>query len=136
MPLRTNGSWVQGGRPATDHMPKFTLAVMTDPEGYKPGTYYYVLYLPEFRKVSRYLRRKATVLRKIERYAKQYAAGDRYWPEVGREDELRDSRDVIRTIPENFRRWVKGSLSPALSTYYGLPCGEACRRPPLFADHG
>jgi hypothetical protein len=135
MPLQTNGSWVQGGRPARDPLPKFVVATILNPEGFKPGEYRYVIYLPEFRKVSRYLRKMPEALRKAARYEAKYAAGDRYWPEVGREDELRDSKHVVRTIAENFRRWVKGTLSPSLATYYGLPCSNgACRMPPLFHD--
>lgn len=88
------------GKPNDWELPKFVMAVIEDPEGYKPGRYYYVLYLPTNTKVSRYLRNPHQVQRKIRRYEEKYRAGDRDWPEVDRCDELRDSTDAIPTHSE------------------------------------
>lgn len=89
-----------------DPLPKFVQAAIDNPEGFRPGRYFYVMYLPEFRKVSRYLRSPAIVQRKIKRYEKKYAEGDRNWPEVDRLDELRDSLDVRLTMVERVASWL------------------------------
>lgn len=117
--------------------PKFAVVGIDNPEGYKPGRYYYVVYLPEWRKVSRYVRRLDTATYKLDRYVAKYAAGERYWPEVGRSAELRDSRYVVLTIAENFRRWASQFFAPAMATReraaaYGGCAGGSCDVPPMI----
>lgn len=86
--------------PHIDPNGRFIVAAMQNPGGMKPGLYFYVLHLTTGRKVSRYLRKPASAYRKANRYEAMYAQGDRYWPEVGRCDELRDSLDVVPTFLE------------------------------------
>lgn len=83
-------------------LPVFVVAVVHDPVGYKPGRYYYAMKLDDGTKVSRYLRRPSQAQRKIAKYTDLWNNGDRFWPEVDRADELRDSKDAIPTRVERF----------------------------------
>jgi hypothetical protein len=89
-----------------DHMGRFIVAAMENPEGYKPGLYFYAMHMATGRKVSRYLRRHGQVARKVEKYERLWAEGDRYWPAVGRCDELRDSRDAVPSYKELLQNWL------------------------------
>jgi hypothetical protein len=114
-------------------IPQFTIVVQYDPPGMKPGRYYYVMYLPFWRKVSRYVRRYETAGYKLERYTARWNKGERHWPEVGRDAELRDSKYAIPSPVETFRQWVSKTLKPSLATYYGTSCGRnsGCKYVPL-----
>lgn len=91
-------------------MAQFLIGTVLDPEGYKPGRYYFALHLDTMTKVSRYLRSPGAVRRKMLRYQDKWDAGDRWWPEVDRSDELRDSKDAVLTFGERFRLWIMGAL--------------------------
>ena len=95
--------------PAPRHDPngRFIVAAVRDPAGMKPGRYFYVVHMATGRKVSRYLRKLGTADRKAVKYAAWYANGDHYWPEVGRCDELRDSKDVVWGFPELLKAWLR-----------------------------
>lgn len=83
-----------------DHRGRFIVVGVENPAGFRPGRYYYVMHMATGRKVSRYLRRIGSADRKAENYAHWFAAGDRYWPEVTRDDELRTNPDVVPTFYE------------------------------------
>lgn len=106
-------------------MPQFMLAAVENPTGFKPGLYYYVLFLPEGRKVSRYCRRASTAFYKLQRYVAKWDDGCRIWPEVGRVAELRDSRYVIPSPLErhlaSVKLWWQGMSIPAYESPVRLP---------------
>lgn len=84
----------------TDPNGRFILAAMENPRGYRPGLYFYVIHAATGNKVSRYLRRPGSAWRKADQYEAWYAAGDHYWPEVDRCDELRSNPDAVPTWRE------------------------------------
>lgn len=95
----------------TDHNGAFIVVGMDNPRGFQPGLYYYVMHLATGRKVSKYLRRPSSASRKATRYAAMWAAGDRYWPEVDRSDELRTNKYALGTLKEWFNtRFMGGAL--------------------------
>lgn len=86
---------------------RFIVAAMENPKGYRPGLYFYVLHTTTGRKVSRYLRRVGSAFRKADKYGAWYAAGDRFWPEVDRCDELRTNPDAVPTYAEMAKAWLR-----------------------------
>jgi hypothetical protein len=79
---------------------RFLVTAIDSPGGYRPGRYFFVYHVGTGHKVSRYMRRPMSAARKAARYERMYEAGDRYWPEVTRCDELRTNPDALPSIGE------------------------------------
>lgn len=94
------GIAMSGYRAMPGSLPEFAVIGVDHPAGMKPGRYFYVVFLRENRKVSRYCRRATTAHYKLKQYEDRYARGERNWPAVGRVCELRDSKYVLPTRSE------------------------------------
>lgn len=79
---------------------RFIVAAVDNPKGFKPGLYYYAMHLATGRKVSKLERKPASAFKRASKYARRYAAGDRYWPEVSRLDELFTNDNAVPTFME------------------------------------
>lgn len=83
---------------------RFLVVRVTDPDGYQPGHYFFVLHVPTWTKVSRYMRSPARAHKKASRYTRMYLQGDHFWPEVTRCDELRTNPDAVPSIGERLAK--------------------------------
>lgn len=76
------------------HNGRFIVAAVENPKGFAPGLYFYAMHLATGRKVSKLERKAGSAFRRASKYAARYAAGDTYWPEVTRLDELYTNKNA------------------------------------------